>query len=128
MGQPVKLSDTLVADARTVGALTERSIASQIEYWAALGKALEPLVALPEALALKRAGAARPLSALIGTVDSAQGRARVAQHLAGLPYPHYEAARDGRALVRIDANGTRTVGRFARGQFRPILRSAPGKR
>jgi hypothetical protein len=41
MGQPVKLSDTLVLDARLVGEATERSIASQIEFWAKLGRAME---------------------------------------------------------------------------------------
>lgn len=75
-----------------------------------------------------RVVSARPLSELIGTVDSAQGRARVARHVAALPYPHYEATRDGRGLIRIDAGGTRTLGRFARGRFQRTGRSAHGKR
>ena len=32
MGQPVKLSDKLVLDARIVGETTERSIAGQVEF------------------------------------------------------------------------------------------------
>ncbi len=33
MGQPVKLSDELVCDARITAELSERSIAGQIEFW-----------------------------------------------------------------------------------------------
>ena len=44
MSQPVKLSDDLVLDARLAGELLERSIAGQIEFWAQLGRAMEPLL------------------------------------------------------------------------------------
>ncbi len=37
MGQPVKLSDELVDDARAVVPFSQRSIAGQIEFWAGLG-------------------------------------------------------------------------------------------
>lgn len=44
MGQPVKLSDELVDDARAVVPFSQRSIAGQIEFWAGLGKSIEPLL------------------------------------------------------------------------------------
>ena len=44
MSQPVKLSDELVLDARLTSKAAERSIAGQIEFWAQLGRAIEPLV------------------------------------------------------------------------------------
>ena len=44
MGQPVKLSDSLVLDARLTGEVAERSIAGQIEFWAGLGRALDSLL------------------------------------------------------------------------------------
>jgi hypothetical protein len=44
MGQPVKLSDDLILEARTVGGLARRSIAGQVEFWARLGKSIEPLL------------------------------------------------------------------------------------
>ena len=44
MSQPVKISDALVLDARLTGEVTERSIAGQIEFWARLGRAIEPLL------------------------------------------------------------------------------------
>jgi hypothetical protein len=40
MSQPVKLSDSLVLDARITGEVVERSIAGQVEYWAKLGRAV----------------------------------------------------------------------------------------
>jgi hypothetical protein len=118
MGQPVKLSDALRLDARLTGEIAERSIAGQIEYWANLGRAIEPPLHGAHALALCRAAAARPLSSALASVDSAGGRRRVADYLATRPFPHYEAA-PGRPglLVRIEADGRRTVGRFVSRRF-----------
>ncbi len=119
MSQPVKLSDALVLDARLVGKAAERSIAGQIEYWANLGRAVEPLLEGATALALARSASAQPLSALIESVDTPGGRRRLAEHLQSEPFPHYEAAPDSPGLlVRIDADGSRTLGRFVNREFR----------
>jgi hypothetical protein len=119
MSQPVKLSDEIVLDARLTGELAERSIAGQIEFWAHLGRAIEPLLEGARALALRRAGSIRPLSKCLASVDSDQGRQRVAEYLDSRPFPHYEPAPDAPGLlVRIDKDGTRTLGRFVGREFR----------
>ncbi len=119
MSQPVKLSDELVLEARLTSEVAERSIAGQIEYWAQLGRAIEPLLRGAQALALRRAGAARPLSERLESVDSPTGRRRVMEHLERRPFPHYEPAPDAPGLlVRIEADGTRTLGRFVNRRFR----------
>lgn len=121
MGQPVKLSDALVLDARLVGARAERSIAGQIEYWARLGRAVEPVLKADEALRLKARGDVRPLSECLESVDSAEGRLRLETALEEGPWPRFEPATGRpRLLVRIDRDGTRTVGRFAGRTFRPV--------
>jgi hypothetical protein len=117
MSQPVKVSDALVLDARLTGEVAERSIAGQIEFWARLGRAIEPLLRGDKALALRRAGDAKPLSECLRTADSPERRQRVAAHLKVLPYPHYEQADAPGLLVRIDTFGKRTVGRFINRQF-----------
>ena len=118
MSQPVKLSDELVLDARLVSEVAERSIAGQIEFWAQLGRAIEPLLEGDKALALRRAGAVRPLSACLQAVDSPEGRARVTEHLRSLPFPRYEPVEERPGvLVRIEADGTRTTGRFVNREF-----------
>lgn len=121
MSQPVKLSDGLVLDARLTGQIVERSIASQIEYWAALGRAIEPLLQGAQSLALCRAAAVQPLSECLESVDSPEGRRRLAGHLQSAPFPHYEAA-PGKPglLVRIEADGRRTIGRFVNRQFQAV--------
>jgi predicted ABC-type ATPase len=68
MSQPVKLSDELVLDARTVGAVARWSIAGQVEFWARLGKSIEPVLRGDRALALQRFAAARPLAESITDV------------------------------------------------------------
>jgi len=120
MSQPVKLSDGLVLDARLIAKAAQRSIAGQIEFWARLGRAIEPLLQGVQSLALSRTGA-EPLSRCLESVDSADGRARLAVHLETLPFPHYEAAPDAPGLLaRIDADGRRTLGRFVHREFRPV--------
>ena len=118
MGQPVKLSDELVNDARNVAEISQRSIAGQIEFWASLGKSLEPLLRGDRALAIRQAGSERPLSELIAEVDSDVGRKRVYDYLEQLPYPHYEpvAGRPG-LLCRIEKDGTKSIGRFVNRVF-----------
>ena len=119
MSQPVKLSDDLVLDARVIAQVAERSIAGQIEYWAQLGRAVEPLLRGAQALALRRAGAARPLSACLAGVDSDEGRRRVREYIDQQPFPHYESANEPGLLIRIDEDGTRTAGRFIQRRFVP---------
>jgi hypothetical protein len=125
MGRPVKLSDTLILDARLTGEATERSIAGQIEFWAQLGRAIEPLLQGNQAIALRRAGHAKPISKTLQTVDSSEGRKRVTEHLKTLPYPHYEQADSLGLLVKIDADGTRTLGRFINRQSQAAKQSRP---
>jgi hypothetical protein len=103
------------------GQAAQRSIAGQIEFWARLGRAIEPLLTGDKVLALARAGGSKPLSECLRTVDSAAGRRRVARYLKALPYPHYEAAPGSSGLlVRTQADGKRTVGRFVNRTFRAI--------
>jgi hypothetical protein len=121
MAQPVKLSDSLVLDARMAGEAVERSIAGQVEFWAKIGRAIEPLIGGPQVLALCRNASARPLSACLKSVDSPAGRSRVTGFLRSQPFPHYQPHPDRAGLlVRIEANGKRTVGRFVNRQFRPV--------
>jgi ParD-like antitoxin of type II bacterial toxin-antitoxin system len=121
MSQPVKLSDNLVLDARLAGQLEERSIAGQVEFWARLGRSVELLLEGRHVLALCREASARPLSACLESVDFAAGRRRVANFLQSQPFPHYQPHPDRPGmLVRLDADGQRTVGRFVNRQFRPV--------
>ena len=121
MSQPVKVSDALLLDARLMGEATQRSIAGQIEFWARLGRAVETLLRGDQMLALCRAGKAKPLSECFQSIDSEQGRERLAAHLESLPYPHYQPVPDSPGmLVRIEANGKRTTGRFVNRVFHEV--------
>jgi hypothetical protein len=118
MSHPISLSDELVLDAQLTAELAERSIAGQIEFWAQLGRAVEGLLQGAQALALRRAGKARPLSKCLEEVDTEAGRVRVKEHLSARPYPHYESAPNHPGqLVRIEKDGSRTRGRFVGREF-----------
>ena len=61
----MRLSDALVLDARLAGEVFERSLARQVEFWAMLGRAIEPLLQGTHVLALCRNATAQPLSACL---------------------------------------------------------------
>lgn len=53
------------------------------------------------------------LSELLEAIETPEGRRRLAEYLESQPYPHYEAAPgQPEMLVRIEADGRRTLGRF----------------
>src|SRR5437762_655232 len=109
MSQPIEISDELVLDAERTAGAGERSIAEQIEFWAHLGRAVEPLIEGSRAIALQRPEEIVPLSESLATVDTENGRRRVASHLQSQPFPHYEQAPDDpKLLIRIETDGTRT--------------------
>ena len=118
MGQPVKLSDELVCEARLSAEIHERSIAGQIEFWAQLGRALEPLLRGDQIVALRRSRAQRSISEALSEVGTEAGRQRVFEYLKARPYPHYEALSDQPGLLRrIEEDGTKTIGRFVNREF-----------
>lgn len=118
MGQPVKLSDELVDDARAVVPFSQRSIAGQIEFWAGLGKSIEPLLRGDRALSLQMAGGTRPLSALLAEVETAKGRKRLESILNKRPYPHFKPVAGSPELIcRIEEDGRKTIGRFIGREF-----------
>ena len=121
MSQPVKLSNVLILDARITGELFERSIAGQVEFWARIGRSIEPLLHGDHALALCRNAATRPLSECLDSVGSAKARLRLKAYLESQPFPHYEAhPEQAGLLIRIDENGRRTTGRFVNRQFQAV--------
>ena len=78
----------------------------------------EPLLQGTQVLALCRNATAQPLSACLESIDSAEGRKRVSEYLDAQPFPHYEQApNEPGFLIRIEADGQRTVGRFVNRQF-----------
>ena len=112
------LSDSLVLDARMAGKAMERSIAGQIEFWARIGRAVDPLLNGNQAMALSQRGYARPLSELLREVEMPAGRRRLAKHLAESPFPHYQAhPTKAGLLIKTDEDGKSTVGRFVNRVF-----------
>jgi hypothetical protein len=116
----VKLSESLVLDARLTDEVAERSIAGQIEFWAGLGRAVESLLRGDRVLALKKRGQAAPLSDCLKSVNTSAGQSRLSAVLAARPFPHFEPAAKAGLLVKIDEDGTRTTGRFVNREFRPV--------
>ena len=122
MGMPVKLSDDLVKDARQEAEAADRSLTSQIEHWARLGRKVERVLRYEDVLNLKRAGEAPPapparraILAALRRIASGAARAELAATLRD-GRTVYQDAGDGR-VERIERDGTRTVGHFVNRRF-----------
>jgi hypothetical protein len=121
MSQTIELSDEFVHEASIAAEVQDRSVAEQIEFWASLGKTVDRIVLRGGSKDPHSAEPPRPLSELVASIDTDEGRARAKAYLASLPFPHFEAyPGDKRTLVRIEEDGTRAVGRFMDREFVPL--------
>jgi len=131
MPQPVKLSDALVDAARATAADADRSMASQIEHWANLGRVVEQglktssvlaiksgAVSLEQALPAGAEGAA--ILAALTTVLGADARAHVVKNFTGKIRYGTDPAFPG-CIVRLEPDGRRTPGRLVGREFRPLI-------
>ncbi len=133
MPQPVKLSDVLIDAAREAAPLAHRSLAAQVEHWAALGRAIEGNLTLQQSATLKlRVQEPRPANyspqhkaqALADAIESALAPAfgeQVRAELLRSPLPVYgrHPAYPG-YLVRREPDGSLTPGHLVNREFQPV--------
>lgn len=122
MGMPVKLSDDLVNDARQEAEATDRSLTSQIEHWARLGRKVERVLQHQDVLDLKRAantpsGPPTPgvILSTLRKIASVPARTELAGALRD-SRTVYQDAGDGR-VEQIERDGTRAIGRIVNSRF-----------
>jgi hypothetical protein len=139
---PVKLSDELVLAARHEASTSDRSITSQIEHWAKLGRAAEAALSHADVLTLKvyledlmrEAPARKPsrparMKTLLLKVARSKDRKTVLEDLREGGTPLYEADPEHPDLiVRIDSDGSRAPGRFEGKRFIPLSASKPRRK
>jgi len=118
MGLPIKISEALALAARTEAEVFERSIASQVEHWAQIGRAVEQVLGHDQLAALKRQAAMPEFSEAMRKASSEAGQERALAHLRKLGGSRYSVDPTRRGgILRIDADGSRTRGRFVRRRF-----------
>ena len=136
MSMPVKLSDDLVKSARDEAKAADRSITSQIEHWARLGRNVENVLRHEDVLNLKRAGGngdvAEPpptpravLTALRRIASDAVRTDLAATLTTGRTV--YQDIGEGR-VERIERDGTRVAGRIVNRRFTPDQRQRAARR
>ena len=134
MGMPVKLSDDLVRAARKEAEAASRSITSQIEHWARLGRAAESVLPHRDVLSLtemleglihRKVGlltsTRQRIRDLLIVVARSINRSSVQAELGAGGRVLYESdPRDPDLVVRVAPNGRRTRGRFGDRGFEPL--------
>lgn len=122
MGTSLKLSDDLVREAREEAEATDRSLTSQIEHWARLGRTVESALRHEDVVALKRTSEVplapptrRALLAAVRRIASEPVKNDLSAALKN-GRTVYQDAGDGR-IERLERDGTRTTGRFVNRQF-----------
>jgi hypothetical protein len=138
MPAPVKISDKLLALAREEARGAHRSATAQIEHWATLGRAIEVLVAYRQMLALKRAGEALPVPALVPPAEvhdllarhvESDEREPVRSRIRAAGGPVYAADPEHPGMiVEIQADGTRIPGHLQGRRFVPATREHRSRR
>ena len=122
MGTSLKLSDDLVNEARHEAEAADRSLTSQIEHWARVGRSVESALRHEDVLTLKRTAEGRlapptrrALLAVLRRIASGVVRGDLSAALKE-GRTVYQDAGNGR-VERIERDGTRTVGRFVNRHF-----------
>ena len=127
MGMPVKLSDELVEAAREEAANADRSITSQIEHWAKIGRSVETILRHQDIRKLKRSpssvtltsAARRSIEATLARVVAETDRRSLGRSLqAGRTVYQSDPAGSG-LTERIEPDGRRTLGRLVNRIFVP---------
>lgn len=114
MSESIVLPQDLLHDAAAAGQATSRTPSEQIERWARLGRAVEPLLG----------GSTNgdesdvPMSECVASVGTPEGRRRLREYLSTRPFPHFEPVEASPGLfVRIEEDGSRSTGRFENREF-----------
>jgi hypothetical protein len=118
MGQPIKISDDLALAAREEADVCDRSMASQVEHWARIGRAVEQVLGHGQIVALKRHAGLPEFEKAMREATSEAGQRKALRHLEKLGGPRYgvDPERPG-VVVKIDSDGSRTRGRFVNRRF-----------
>ena len=124
---PVRLQDALMRSAALAGARHHRSAAQQIEYWASLGREVAALLD-PDRLLAVQAGLARlhvePVTApsvisqqVFAALEADRSSGVLANSVSSAPVRYQACSSRPGYLERLDRDGSRSVGRFAHGEF-----------
>ena len=114
MSESIEISDSLITDARAQSDSRQRSISEQIEFWARLGKVVEPLLFAGQS----SPDVANPaLEDVLKGVDANEGRSRLQQYLQHRAFPHYEPTDKADVFLRIEKDGSKVRGSFQDGEF-----------
>jgi hypothetical protein len=124
---PVRLQDALMRSAALTGARQHRSAAQQIEYWASLGREVAALLD-PDRLLAVQAGLARlhvePVTApsvipqqVFAALEADRSSGVLANSVSSAPVRYQACSSRPGYLERLDKDGSRSVGRFANGEF-----------
>ena len=124
---PVRLQDALMRSAALAGARQHRSAAQQIEYWASLGREMATLLD-PDRLLAVQAGLARlhvePVTApsvipeqVFAALEAERSSGVLANSVSSAPVRYQACSSRPGYLERLDKDGSRSVGRFANGEF-----------
>lgn len=118
MSQALEPSTVLVSDLQIPAGTAEQLPTNRAGFLAGTSNTLRSALRLDESEAMQQSGSVKPVSECLREIDIPRGRQLLRETLARKPFPHFEPAPDRASCwIRIEANGTRTVGRFVERSF-----------
>lgn len=126
---PIRLDQSLMEAAASVAKAAHRSAAEQIEYWADIGRTLTQMLDVHTLVSLK-AGTVRLIiepvkvdavdpDALFAELDADRVSGSLSQRVTGCEVRYQASVAHPGWLEQIRQDGSRVVGRFEGGEFRP---------
>lgn len=119
MQKPIRLNDTLVADAELYGAIEHRSAPKQLEYWASLGKLVAAKLKPEDSLALLqgfldvRLVESDPtdfeMDDILGSLEADRSSRTLANAVSESAFRYGIDPANPKQLVRMDRKGTHKV-------------------
>jgi hypothetical protein len=115
---PLRIDGNLIKEARVSGQVFHRSIAQQVEHWAALGRVLEQVLTVPSVAKIKRLHRPVDLDKVLAGARSADGRKKTLALLARKKGPLYGTKPDRPGvLLQYQSDGSAVAGEMIDGKF-----------
>lgn len=129
MASPMRIDDNLCQLAAEWGKLEKRSVPKQIEYWAEIGRRVEPFLSQEDRMALLQGylqiktvpveSASVNPEEVFQALEINRSAGLLAQKVTAAEYRYGASDTSPGLLERIHRDGTREPGRFLNGRFVP---------
>ena len=128
----IRLNADLIFQAQSAAAMHCRSVSSQVEYWASLGKIVSSMIGIEDAFAVLQGlkklrvepaqNIAVDSNTVFNTLESERTKGFADKQITSAPFSFETSLKTPGLIDRVDSQtGERKTGKFANGEFKEII-------